>query len=166
MAVLSSGGIEVATESDEAEAPPQQTELQINHDQTLAQLAQLPVSSVLDQLEINHDEPAAPRVDIEGDIYNEYYFTALDGASWVDPAHNEFDKRDELSLGLLTFCVLVLKNGFTVTGESACTDPESFDEELGRKIAREKAMEKIGLLRYFALKQRIHEQNNGQIQIS
>jgi hypothetical protein len=38
MAVLSSGGIEVATESDEAEAPPQQTELQIK----------LPVSSVLE----------------------------------------------------------------------------------------------------------------------
>jgi hypothetical protein len=32
--------------------------------------------------------------------------------------------------------VLVLRNGFTVTGESACASPENFDAEIGRKIAR------------------------------
>ena len=47
------------------------------------------------------------------------------------------------SLNLLTFCVLVLRNGFTVTGESACASPENFDAEIGRKIARKNAIEKI-----------------------
>ncbi len=47
------------------------------------------------------------------------------------------------ALGLLTFCVLVLKNGFTVTGESACASPENFDAEIGRKIARQNAVAKI-----------------------
>ena len=55
-------------------------------------------------------------------------------------------------LGLLTFCVLVLKNGFTVTGESACASPENFDAELGRKIARQNAVQKIWPLMGYALK--------------
>lgn len=47
------------------------------------------------------------------------------------------------SLRLMTFCVLVLRNGFTVTGESACASPENFDAEIGRKIARQNAVAKI-----------------------
>ena len=57
-----------------------------------------------------------------------------------------------LSLSLLTFCVLVLRNGFTVTGESACASPESFDAEIGRKIARQKAVEKVWPLLGFRLR--------------
>lgn len=61
------------------------------------------------------------------------------------------------ALGLLTFCVLVLRNGFTVTGESACASPENFDAEIGRKIARQNAEQKIWPLMGYALKQRITE---------
>ena len=39
--------------------------------------------------------------------------------------------------------MLVLRNGFTVTGESACASPENFDAEIGRKIARQNAVQKI-----------------------
>ena len=63
------------------------------------------------------------------------------------------------SLGLLTFCVLVLKNGFTVTGESACASPENFDAEIGRKIARENAEQKIWPLMGYHLKQQLSEVN-------
>jgi hypothetical protein len=62
------------------------------------------------------------------------------------------------SLGLLTFCVLVLRNGFTVTGESACASPENFDAELGRKIAYGNAVQKLWPLMGYALKQKLHEQ--------
>jgi len=62
------------------------------------------------------------------------------------------------ALGLLTFCVLVLKNGFTVTGESACASPENFDAELGRKIARQNAINKVWPLMGYALKERMSEQ--------
>ena len=60
-------------------------------------------------------------------------------------------------LRLLTFCVLVLKNGFTVTGESACVSRENFDAEIGRKVARENAISKVWPLLGFSLKQKLHE---------
>lgn len=46
----------------------------------------------------------------------------------------------------LTICVLTLANGFNVIGESACLNPDDYDEEIGHKIAREKAFEKIWAL--------------------
>lgn len=58
----------------------------------------------------------------------------------------------------LTFCVLVLENGFTVTGESACASPENFDAEIGRKIAYENAREKIWLLEGYLLKEKLNHQ--------
>lgn len=55
----------------------------------------------------------------------------------------------------LTVCCLTLANGFTVTGESACASPENFDAEIGRKIARTKAREKIWALEGYLLKERL-----------
>ena len=101
----------------------------------------------------------APRItpaDIEANIASEHYFTAAEGCAgrcamavqpngWVQP------------LGLLTFCVLVLRNGFTVTGESACASPENFDAELGRKIARENAVAKVWPLMGYELRSKLAE---------
>ena len=47
------------------------------------------------------------------------------------------------------------KNGFTVTGESACASPENFDAEIGRKIARANAVQKIWPLMGYALKSKL-----------
>lgn len=55
----------------------------------------------------------------------------------------------------LTVCCLTLKNGFTVTGESACASPENFDESIGRKIAFEQARNKIWMLEGYLLKQKL-----------
>ena len=105
----------------------------------------------------------APRVtpaDIEANIASEHYFTAADGAFAADDGpHSVTANRREIptSLDLLTFCVLVLKNGFTVTGESACASPENFDAELGRKIARQNAVAKIWPLMGYALKNKLAE---------
>lgn len=57
----------------------------------------------------------------------------------------------------LTICCLTLENGFTVIGESACASPGNFDAELGRKIARNNARNKIWALEGYALKQKMHE---------
>lgn len=57
----------------------------------------------------------------------------------------------------LTVCCLTLKNGFTVTGESACASPENFDAELGRTIAHRNAREKIWPLLGFRLKDALAE---------
>jgi len=58
----------------------------------------------------------------------------------------------------LTVCVLTLQNGFTVVGESACASPENFNKELGRKIARDHAKNKIWALEGYLLKQKLSEQ--------
>ena len=55
----------------------------------------------------------------------------------------------------LTVCCLTLRNGFTVTGESACASPENFNAELGQKIARENARNKIWALEGYLLKERL-----------
>lgn len=57
----------------------------------------------------------------------------------------------------VTVCLLRLENGFTVIGESACASPENFDEEMGRKIARSNARERIWQLEGYLLRQRLHE---------
>jgi len=58
---------------------------------------------------------------------------------------------------VLTVCVLTLKNGFTVTGESACASPENFDKEIGEKVAFEMARDKIWVLEGYLLKQKLYE---------
>lgn len=107
--------------------------------------------------EIQSNGKTAPRVtpaDIEANIASEHYFTAAEGCAgrcamavqpngWVQP------------LGLLTFCVLVLRNGFTVTGESTCASPENFDAEIGRNIARQNAVNKIWPLMGYELRTKL-----------
>lgn len=57
--------------------------------------------------------------------------------------------------GRLTVCVLTLANGFLVTGESSCVDAANFDAELGKKLARQKARDKIWELEGYRLRQKI-----------
>lgn len=53
----------------------------------------------------------------------------------------------------VTVCVLTLRNGYNTVGQSAAASPENFDEELGRKIARENARNLIWPLEGYLLKQ-------------
>ncbi|MFZ5699688.1 MAG: Gp49 family protein [Pseudomonadota bacterium] len=100
----------------------------------------------------------APRVtpdDVEANIAGEFYFTAADGVEGAS-GHRPTSMRAGTTLGLLlTFCVLVLRNGYTVTGESACASPENFDAELGRKIARQNAIAKVWPLMGYELRSRL-----------
>lgn len=57
----------------------------------------------------------------------------------------------------LTVCVLTLRNGFTVTGESAAASADNFDKEIGERIARENARNKIWQLEGYLLRERLHE---------
>ena len=128
--------------------------------------------------EIQAKGKTAPRITpahIQATIRTAYYFTAAQGVDGADvqaireatpnqetswcPLNDDADpaKTAMAPLMLLTFCVLVLRNGFTVTGESACASPENFDAEIGRKIARQNAEAKIWALEGYALKQRLHD---------
>lgn len=100
----------------------------------------------------------APRVtpaDIEANIASTVYFTAFQGFKGNDDTDDQSLATCD-ALRLLTFCVLVLRNGFTVTGESACASPENFDAEIGRKIARANAVQKIWPLLGFLLKEKLY----------
>jgi hypothetical protein len=55
----------------------------------------------------------------------------------------------------MTVALLSLQNGYQVVGESACASPENFDAELGRKIARRNARDKIWALEGYALRNRL-----------
>ncbi|WP_186158984.1 Gp49 family protein [Burkholderia gladioli] len=114
--------------------------------------------------EIIEKGKTAPRVTpdgIDAVITSEFYFTAADGyraSPCYDPNGDPcVPLPAPAALELLTFCVLVLRNGFTVTGESACASPENFDAEIGRKIARQNAVAKIWPLEGYLLKQRLHD---------
>jgi hypothetical protein len=98
----------------------------------------------------------APRVtpsDIKANIIDELYFTAGEASigQEMDPADRPYVAAQ--AHNLLTFCVLTLRNGFTVVGTTACVSPENFDAAEGRKYARENAVEKVWPLMGYALKE-------------
>lgn len=100
----------------------------------------------------------APRItpgDVEEAIDSEWYINAATG---VVPDGFQPPVPANHPLELLTFCVLVLKNGFTVTGESACASPENFDAEIGRNVARQNAVQKIWPLLGYQLKDKLFHQ--------
>jgi hypothetical protein len=107
----------------------------------------------------------APRItptDVEANIIGEAYFTGEQGRAAAVAPDGSTPERGYFSmpgqprtLSLLTFCVLVLRNGFTVTGESACASPENFDAEVGRKIARQNAISKVWPLMGYELRSRL-----------
>ena len=104
--------------------------------------------------EIQEKGKTAPRItpaDIEANISSEHYFTAADGIRGA----NDLECESGDPLTLLTFCVIELRNGFTVTGENACASPENFDADIGRKIARQNAVAKIWPLMGYELRSKL-----------
>lgn len=91
----------------------------------------------------------APRVsldDIQKAIAAEYYTTA-------DKAFTDAPIMEPLKV--LTICIAVMTNGFTIIGKSAPASAANFDEALGRKLAREDAIRQIWPLMGFALRDRL-----------
>lgn len=118
--------------------------------------------------EIQNKGLTAPRVtpaDIEANIASEHFFTALDGRNGAinygtyvgreTPAEGDADLAQ---LALLTFCVLVLKNGFTCVGKSACASPENFNAEIGRNAARAKAIDEVWNVMGYELRSKLAAQ--------
>jgi len=98
-----------------------------------------------------------PRVslsDMEGKIAAEHYFTA--GAA-LTALNHPVDPSGPLRL--LTICVLVMANGFTIIGKSAPASPENFDPEKGARFAYEDAIKQLWPLEGYALRERLAEQS-------
>lgn len=74
------------------------------------------------------------------------------------------EKIDEVIIGedyyvfpgtTITICCLTLRNGFNVIGESASITQENFDEDVGRKVARNRARDKIWVLEGYLSKEKL-----------
>lgn len=101
--------------------------------------------------EIQAKADKGPRVTpaaLKAEIVSAHFFTAGQGWSAV----NFGDRNPPVALNLLTFCVLILRNGFTVHGVSACASPENYNKEIGERIARENAEREIWPLLGFRLR--------------
>jgi hypothetical protein len=103
----------------------------------------------------------APRItpaDVEANIASEHYFSAADGvcgaASEAD--REQFGATMPEPLQLLTICILVLRNGFTVLGISSCASPANYNQEVGERIARENAVRNVWPLMGYALREQLH----------
>jgi hypothetical protein len=63
----------------------------------------------------------------------------------------------KLPSGKAMICELILKNGFSVRGESACVSKDNFDFEIGMEIAREDARDKVWLLEGYLLQEKVYK---------
>lgn len=91
--------------------------------------------------------------DIDNAIKNVYFINAGDAAL---PLVRNGPAPHGSPLDVMTVCFIELQNGFIVTGESACVDPDNYVKEIGERIALANAKEKIWLLEGYKLK---HLQN-------
>lgn len=77
----------------------------------------------------------------------------------LTPAHIDAQIADEAYYVFpgttLTVCALTLRNGFIVTGESAAASAANFDAEIGKKIARDNARNKIWALEGYILRMQL-----------
>ena len=109
------------------------------------------MSDIESQLAAQAKAPRITPADIAANISSEHYFTAADGIRGA----NDLECESGDPLTLLTFCVIELRNGFTVTGESACASTENFNADIARRIARQNAVQKIWPLLGFQLRSRL-----------
>ncbi|WP_445222242.1 Gp49 family protein [Bradyrhizobium sp. Pa8] len=98
----------------------------------------------------------APRVklsDIEAAIIRRYDVRGCDavGEALVITGNG----KPGNPLGLLSLCILEMRNGFTIVGKSARASPENFDAELGKQYAYEDAVRQLWPLMGFALRDRL-----------
>ena len=108
-------------------------------------------------LEATEEECAAvakaPRVslaDIEAAIRTRYDLNAAEAMRQLDIVVPIDD-----SLKVLSICILVMQNGFTIIGKSAPASAENFNPEFGRKLAYEDAVRQIWPLMGFALRDKL-----------
>ncbi|MCF8861607.1 putative structural protein [Agrobacterium phage OLIVR2] len=100
--------------------------------------------------------PRVTEVALLDNIKAEYCFNVLrvlEQGNIADP-DNQIPLTPEL--GVLTFCVLVLKNGFTVTGQSACADPNNYNADIGNRLAYEDAKKKVWAFMGYSLREDLY----------
>jgi hypothetical protein len=102
----------------------------------------------------------APRVslaDIDAAIEKRYDFNALDAVEMAALADEKpLPEHVRRQLGLMSVCILVLRNGFVVIGKSAPASPANFNQQLGRKLAYDDCRRQLWPLMGFSLRETLH----------
>lgn len=99
----------------------------------------------------------APRVtpaDVEASIASERYFTAGDGVTGANggPGPHSYPSQ----LDLITFCVLILKNGHRIVGiNEGPVSAANFDAGIGKMLARDNAKSQIWPLLGYELRSKL-----------
>lgn len=115
----------------------------------------------------------APRItpqDIEANIVSEHYFTARDGrrgavadGTYVGRERPQFGEAGFGRARPADFLRPRPAQRLHCDRRIACASPENFDAELGRKIARQNAVQKIWPLMGYALKEQLAAEARGDI---
>lgn len=110
--------------------------------------------------------PSITIEDIESSIAGEYYLTG-DELAQASQAHVKpwpVTNEDLGNLHRLTLCILRLRNGYLVMGESACVSAENFNEKRGREAARKDAVNKIWPLMGYELRSKLSQHKTSLIE--
>lgn len=94
----------------------------------------------------NADNEAAAVQKTPNRVTLEYMQSRIKGVEYINPT----------SIPHMTLAVITMKNGFAVVGKSTPADPDNFNEELGKKFAREDGMRQLWGFEGYALCEKLH----------
>ncbi len=104
--------------------------------------------------------PRVTPAGIEAAIAREYYFTAADGVLGACISDNvpmfEDAQEPHSPLHMVTCCLLITHNGAKLFGvNEGPVSPENFDADMGRRMARQKAIDQLWPLMGYELRTKL-----------
>lgn len=97
---------------------------------------------------------------INSQIVKEMYFSAGDGIIGNPESPSIITEKEFEPFDMITFCVILMKNGHRIVGvNEGPISSSNFDAELGRKMARANAIDKIWPLLGYELRSKLHNES-------
>lgn len=113
----------------------------------------------MNSLEMSDQEAAAvsvaPRVSLESMKAKIKSFHFTDGATAVGLPIEIMPDGNRAGLSLLTLCIMEMRNGFILVGQSAAASPANFNADLGKDLAFENAIRQLWPLEGYALREKL-----------
>lgn len=115
------------------------------------------VQPILDEAPTVDDGiPRVTETDLKNEITGVYYINPQDALHAIDRRQKRGMRELPVSMSLLTICILTLKNGYTVTGKSACVSPALYNKDLGQELAYKNAVQHMWPLMGFRLADKLN----------
>ena len=80
--------------------------------------------------------------ELEKEIISECFINAKDALSRQPESNLPNVPPPPTRAVCLTFCILEMRNGYLLTGESICVNPAIYDAKIAHEVARENAINK------------------------